>query len=252
MSILKWAVIFLAVLSYTLALGTQTPIENYPSVVQVEHYSGGFWLQQCVGSIVTKYHVLTAASCLRIALRNYRVRAGSSVRGVGGFTTDIRHVIHHPSNNFRGDVGDIGLIRVRWELSLGPTIAQTHFMPEGFLLPHNVPLLIVGWGSTTGGTVINDNLYSLLLQTKKFDACEKAYKTFPGTRPGNVSTHMICTGLSTSGGRDFDAIDTGAPLFFGNTVVGVASFGVSKGNDEMPIVATEISYYTGWIITTAV
>ncbi|CAB3221752.1 unnamed protein product [Arctia plantaginis] len=156
------------------------------------------------------------------------------------------------SSPSRGDVGDIGLIRVRWELSLGPTIAQTHFMPEGFLLPHNVPLLIVGWGSTTGGTVINDNLYSLLLQTKKFDACEKAYKTFPGTRPGNVSTHMICTGLSTSAGRDFDAIDTGAPLFFGNTVVGVASFGVSRGNNEMPIVATEISYYTGWIITTAV
>lgn len=83
------------------------------------------------------------------SLRNYRVRAGTSVRSVGGFTTDIRHAIHHPSNNLLGDVGNIGLMRVRWELSFGPTIAMTHFMPEGFFLPQNVPLQIVGWGFTT-------------------------------------------------------------------------------------------------------
>ncbi|XP_075984837.1 trypsin, alkaline C-like [Anticarsia gemmatalis] len=254
MSAIKLAVTLLAGLTCVLALGEQATIAEFPSIVQVEDRVGAIWLQQCVGSVLTSYHILSAASCfsdVQYSARNRRVRAGTSYRGVDGLVREVYAVYNHPTyaTPGMGQDGDISVVRLTTPLTLGATIEQASILGEGIYLPPGLEVTLAGWGTTAeGGLVGDEHLYSLDLVTIDDDRCLETY--LGASTPHTITENMFCTGLAT-GGRDLDSRDAGAPLFYSGVTVGVVSFGVSRGEDQYPVVATAIGSYTNWIVDTA-
>ncbi|XP_026736005.1 trypsin CFT-1-like [Trichoplusia ni] len=255
MAAVFWAVILLAGLSCTSAeLGSPAKIEDFPSVVQVENVAATIWLQQCVGSVLTSYHILSAANCFSGVGYNAntrRIRAGTSTRGYGGSVVEVYHVYIHPSyGQGVGNDGDIAVVRLDGSLKLGDTIQQASILGQGIQLPVALPVTLVGWGTTTeGGLIGNNDLYSLELATVYEGKCLHEYQN--AEKPEIITENMVCAGLSTIGGRDLDSRDSGAPLFYSGVTVGVVSFGKSYSDDQYPIVSTSVGSYTSWIVETA-
>lgn len=96
-----------------------------------------------------------------------------------------------------------------------------------------------------GGESADENLYSLSLTVRDNENCMIQY-----LGKEIVTENMVCVGLGYTQGRDFYPQDLGAPLLYSNTLIGILSFG-EEADDELPLVATNIGSYTGWIIDTA-
>lgn len=62
---------------------------------------------------------------------------------------------------------------------------------------------------------------------------------------------MLCTRLPNEDGQNLGVRDGGAPLFYGNVLVGMVAFGSPYG-DNFPLVATDVSYLSNWIVSNAV
>ncbi|CAD0204667.1 unnamed protein product [Chrysodeixis includens] len=255
MAAVFWAVILLAGFSCTSAkLGSPAKIEDFPSVVQVENIAATIWLQQCVGSVLTSYHVLSAASCFSGVGYNAntrRIRAGTSTRGYGGSVVEVYHVYIHPSyGQGVGNDGDIAVVRLNGYLQLGGNIQQASILGEGIQLPVALPVTLVGWGTTAeGGLIGNNDLYSIDLATVYEGKCLYDYQN--SDRPQVITENMICAGLPGVGGRDLDTRDAGAPIFYSGVTVGVVSFGQSYADDKYPVVSTSVGSYTAWIVEKA-
>ncbi|CAB3233879.1 unnamed protein product [Arctia plantaginis] len=148
MASLTWFVLLLAGLTYTHALGTQTTIQNLPSMAQVEFRLGAVWRQQCIGSIITNYHVLSAGTCFQNHPSVRLIRVGSGVSGVGGTSHE-----------------------------------NIPIAPVNFYIPAHVHLSMAGWGITAqGGLVANNILYRMEVESKDTTGCAAQ---FPGRITGD-------------------------------------------------------------------
>ncbi|XP_049693481.1 trypsin CFT-1 [Helicoverpa armigera] len=254
MASLCWAVLLLAGVAYSSELGTQTSIEKYPSLAQVESRAGLLWLQQCVSSVLTSYHVLSTARCfsgVNYSDSNRRIRAGTSYRGTDGLVREVQRVYYNPSWGLLDNDGDIAVVRLETALTLGANIQQAAILGEGIYLPYGLNIQLVGWGTTAeGGNLGNSNLYELDLYTVNTDDCLETYLGLD-LENNTITENMICAGLRNTQGRDLDTRDEGAPIFYSGVTVGVVSFGVSRGDDSIPIVSTNIGTYSNWIVEAA-
>ncbi|CAB3233876.1 unnamed protein product [Arctia plantaginis] len=243
MAYLSWAIILLAGLTCTNALGKRISLLERPSTVQVEFRIYNGWSQQCMGNVITSYVMLSAATCFENASYDYRrIRAGTEVRGTGGWVFEINSIRDHPTFGVNSYGADLALIRVQSYFPPGPLITPVAIAYQGHHLIPQQTVDLVGWGSTAEGNLLSNNyLYSLNLVVRSYSDCQRLH----GSRV--ITSNMLCVGLSTYGGRDWDQRDAGAPLFYGNALVGIVSFGVPHGQDASPIVATSIGSYSDWI-----
>ncbi|KAJ8709005.1 hypothetical protein PYW07_008831 [Mythimna separata] len=256
MALLCWAVVLLAgVVCSSAALGTQTSVEQYPSIAQVDNRAGLLWLQYCKASVLTSYHVLSTAQCfsgVNYSDSNRRIRAGTSYRGTGGLVRGVNRVYIHPDFGNLDNDADIAVVRLQEALVFGDSIKQALILGQGIYLPTGLGLTLVSWGTTTeGGNIGNNNLYELNLYTIKDEDCLLAYYYLQDYANKTITENMFCTGLLSSKGRDLDSRDVGAPLFYSGVTMGIVSFGVSYGEDKYPVVAAAISSYSNWIVETA-
>uniref|UniRef100_A0A2A4JTK1 Peptidase S1 domain-containing protein n=1 Tax=Heliothis virescens TaxID=7102 RepID=A0A2A4JTK1_HELVI len=254
MASLYWAVLLLAGVAYSAELGTQTSVEKYPSLAQVESRAGLLWLQHCVSSVLTSYHVLSTARCfsgVNFSNNNRRIRAGTSYRGTNGIVREVQTVYYNPSFGLLDNDGDIAVIRLDSALTLGSTIQQAAILGEGIYLPYGLNVQLVSWGTTAeGGNIGDNNLYELDLYTVNSDDCLETYFGLD-LENNTITENMICAGLRDSRGRDFDSRDEGAPIFYSGVTVGVVSFGVSRGEDSVPVISTNVGSYSNWIVEAA-
>ncbi|XP_004923290.1 trypsin, alkaline A [Bombyx mori] len=234
-------------------IGTPVEVTTFPSIVQVEIRVGDYWIQKCAGGIITNYHIVSVATCFSGA--NYsperrRVRAGASRRGEAG---SIVYVMQEYNHYYFGSLdadGDISVVRLTGPLTFSTGIAQAPIVGQGIELPSGLKVVNVGWGTTVQGSQdVDDALYKLDLFTQNNDRCVVKY--LYATNPRVVTENMICAGLYGKG-RDFDVSDLGSPLYYDNVLVGLLSFGVPNADDEYPVVATAVSFFSNWITRTAV
>ncbi|CAH0596158.1 unnamed protein product [Chrysodeixis includens] len=68
---------------------------------------------------------------------------------------------------------------------------------------------------------------------------------FPISLP--ITETMLCTRLPNEDGQNLGIRDGGSPLFYQNILVGMVSFGLPVGNSR-PLVATDVSHLSNWIV----
>ncbi|CAB3233874.1 unnamed protein product [Arctia plantaginis] len=248
MALLTWAVLLLAGLTYTHAIGAPTLQEQSRSIAQIQFKLVSAWRQQCVGSIINNYYVVTTANCLQAPSNNRRLAVGNAITGT---IHEVAIIYIHDRFSPSSRTANIGLVRAGTSWSINtPDIGTIPLVPQNYYVPLYHDLSVSGWGVTAqGGIIANQYLYTVVLQKKPITSCLDHHQ-------GLVNAENICLGLVGRNGRDFDPSDTGAPVAYvldgRSYLYGVLSFGSSARNNEIPIVAESIGAYSNWIRDTAV
>ncbi|XP_046651387.1 trypsin-1-like [Daphnia pulicaria] len=224
--------------------------------------STGTFSQSCGGSILDENVILDAAHCVRgiTDLTIYRVVAGEhSLRDVSGLEQNrgvTRFVMHE---NFRPLTfeNDISLLFLDAPLDLSVPEAKPVLLPpptSELDPPAGTIVTVSGWGTTSSGGSISDELRSVDVPIVDDDTCNRAYG---GTAANpEVFPSMLCAGDTSNGGIDACQGDSGGPLFTGTGASavqhGIVSFGQGCALAAYPGVYAQVSFFLDWIATNRV
>uniref|UniRef100_A0A2H1VIA8 SFRICE_004671 n=1 Tax=Spodoptera frugiperda TaxID=7108 RepID=A0A2H1VIA8_SPOFR len=232
---------------------SQASIEDFPSIAQIETGIGRVWLQTCIGTIITNFHVLTAAHCLvgtALTPRVSRVRVGAEERGRDGDVYAVQSIVRHPDYSFRSFDNNVGILRLQAALTFSSKVQMARITASGLVFPANVPVVLANWGRTAQDVIWSDrDLYSAQLFTVEHSACVERYGSL--LLPIEVTDNMVCVSSAAAAGTHFGVRDGGAPIFYDGILVGFVSFGSPYG-EKFPVVATGVSPYSDWIVANAV
>ncbi|KAL0859631.1 hypothetical protein ABMA27_010757 [Loxostege sticticalis] len=234
--------------------GSNTVIENYPFLVQLERDG----TQSCGGALLTRRHVLTAAHCFfdnngnRVAASRLRVRVGTTRRGRDGSTRRVSTYVIHSGYNNRTMDSDIAIIVMASSVTLGSRVGRVRIPLQGQTVPSTAPLVYVGWGSIVETNSVPSSVLQMVqVQKVNFTVCAENYRNVPAPNgPIYLTSNMICAGRLGVGGADACQGDSGGPLLQGNTAVGVVSFGLGCGRAQYPGINVRVSAFSNWINAT--
>ncbi|KAK4020471.1 hypothetical protein OUZ56_002446 [Daphnia magna] len=246
--------------------GTVVEPNSLPFQISLQRRSAlGSYSQSCGGSILDANVIIDAAHCvrgvdatiLRVVAGEHSLRTDSGLeqnRGVASFK------IHEEYRPLTFE-NDISLLFLDAPLDLSVPSAQAIFLPpptEEFDPASGLMLTVSGWGTTSSGGIISDELRRVEVPVVSDADCNAAYG---GTADAPaVFPSMICAGDTSNGGIDSCQGDSGGPLFVlpldGNAAearqVGIVSWGQGCALAAYPGVYTQVSYFLDWIATNRV
>ncbi|EFX77154.1 trypsin [Daphnia pulex] len=219
--------------------------------------STGSFSQSCGGSILDANVIIDAAHCVRgvTDLTIFRVVAGEhSLRTDSGLEQNravTRFVMHENYKPLTFE-NDISLLFLDAPLDLSVPEAQPVLLPpptSELDPPAGTIVTVSGWGTTSSGGVISDQLRSVDVPVVDDDVCNRAYG---GTAASpQVYPSMLCAGDISNGGIDSCQGDSGGPLFTGTGASavqhGIVSWGQGCALAGYPGVYTQVSFFLDWI-----
>ncbi|KAM4571681.1 chymotrypsin-like elastase family member 2A [Fundulus diaphanus] len=227
---------------------------SWPWQISLQYNSNGDWRHTCGGTLISDQWVLTAAHCISSS-RQYRVALGKhnlkDDENGSEFLGTATIVVHEKWNSFFIR-NDIALIKLETPVIFSDTIHAACLPPGGFILPHDAPCYVTGWGRLYTGGPIADILQQALLPVVDYATCSK-YDWWGS----QVTETMVCAGgdgvVSGCNG------DSGGPLNCQGSdgsweVHGIVSFGsgLSCNYYKKPTVFTQVSSFLDWINNTMV
>ncbi|KAI5633479.1 trypsin domain-containing protein [Phthorimaea operculella] len=245
--------------------GNDTTIEKWPFLVQIIFMEEDVQtLQFCAGSLLTARVGLSAAHCLDgfeefVDLDlPFHVRAGSTTVNEGGIVTQIIQVkFHEDYNKIVFADYDIGVFLLKDALPFGDTINVVKLPAFGSGVPDGAVVTYAGWGLT--GTDIDAEQATILQEVDVYkvslEVCQAGYReteqqVFNETGievEYTVTENMICAGVFGVGGRDACSADSGGPLMYNGTLVGVISWGYGCANPKAMGVSARVANFNIWI-----
>ncbi|XP_046882384.1 elastase-1-like [Hypomesus transpacificus] len=222
---------------------------SWPWQVSLQYLSGSSYHHTCGGSLIKRGWVMTAAHCVD-RTRTWRVILGEhdlkKNEGSEQIMTVSKVHIHSKwnSNNVAGG-WDIALLRLSSDATLNSKVQLASLPPSGQILPHKNVCYVTGWGRTSTGGSLSNQLKQAHLPLIDHQTC-----TSRGWWGSTVKTSMVCAGGSMEAGCNGDS---GGPLncqVNGQYVVhGIASFVSGQGCNahQKPTVFTRVSDYISWM-----
>ncbi|KAJ9597894.1 hypothetical protein L9F63_011260 [Diploptera punctata] len=209
--------------------GQDADIENYPYQLSFEYFGSHI----CGASIVGESWVVTAAHCVDgISARNVNLRAGSSHKGRGGSLHQASEIIAHPKFDFYTIDSDIAVIKISSLFRFGRGI---HFISLTTEEPkHGDMAVVTGWGTTSSGGVLPDQLQVVSVPIVDRSKCNESYASY------GITDNMICAGTD-EGGKDSCQGDSGGPLVVAGKLAGIVSWGVGCGSPGYPGVYSNVA-----------
>ncbi|KAI5633478.1 trypsin domain-containing protein [Phthorimaea operculella] len=242
--------------------GNDTTIEKWPFLVQILFEDEGVQFQACGGSLLTARVGLSAAHCLdvfeEIEVLPFYVRAGSTIIDEGGIVTPIIKVkLHEEYNKLVFADCDIAVFLLQDALPLGDTINVVQLPAFGSEVPDGAVVTYAGWGLT--GTDLDAEQATILQEVDVYkvslEVCREGYREIEQqvfNETGfevdyTVTDNMICAGVMGVGGKDACSADSGGPLMYNGTLVGVISWGYGCANPKAMGVNARVANFNIWI-----
>jgi len=198
----------------------------------------------CGATIISPYHVITAAHCTTITSTtgNYAITYGT-LNWAPDFNliVDVETVTDHPSYSSDTYKNDISIMKLKTALTFSSTVGSA-CLPDSTKDYAGETSLLSGWGHTTDGGSNSDVLLKVELPVGTDTTCSASWGS------NYDSTTMMCCDGSTT--KDTCQGDSGGPLVVKNTgsydLVGVVSFG-SNCASGVPGVYARVANYLTWI-----
>ncbi|CAH2092293.1 unnamed protein product [Euphydryas editha] len=225
--------------------GYDTNIQSFPyqALLIIEK---GEDFQQCGGSILNEYTILTAAHCLMDIAMVY-VRTGSSDASYGGALSVSTNFTIHPKYNQKTYDYDVGIVKLSNPIHIdGETTKLTKLAEKGSAIKAGTTVVVSGWGATSVSISVelvvrygengssSDNLMAVEVVTLSNDQCRKSYRA--------LTERMFCAGVS-EGGKDSCQGDSGGPVVSKETgdQLGIVSFGKGCARKDYPGVYVRVA-----------
>ncbi|KAJ8720266.1 hypothetical protein PYW07_012309 [Mythimna separata] len=231
-------------------------VGGYVNDVTITPYVAGIIVQilpiftsVCGGTLISSTRLLTAAHCQFdgvFTAQHFTVVLGSNTLFSGGLRIVTENVVVHPAWNPSNVANDIAVIRVN-AVTFSQSIRPIN-LPQGNEITND----FVGWKaiasgfgltSTGGGIPNNQPISSVTMPVISNIECNQVFTGF-------IRNSHICT--SGYGGKGTCNGDSGGPLAVSingrNIVIGVASFGSSRGCEAgLPSAFSRVTSYINWI-----
>ncbi|KAL1132599.1 hypothetical protein AAG570_010551 [Ranatra chinensis] len=211
---------------------------------------------RCGGSLVNRYHVVTAGHCVaRASARQVQVTLGdyvinSAVEPLPAYTYGVRQISVHPYFKFtpQADRFDVAVLRLDRPVQYMPHIAPICLPTKGedFLGQFG---WAAGWGALQPGSRLRPKtLQSVDVPVIDNRLCERWHRS----NGINVVIYeeMMCAGYR-GGGKDSCQGDSGGPLMLERSgrwyLIGIVSAGYSCAQRGQPGIYHRVAHTVDWI-----
>ncbi|XP_026166285.1 complement factor D [Mastacembelus armatus] len=254
------AAVFVAILisqSEGIIGGREAAPHSRPYMASIQVPEGENMKHECGGFVVADQWVMTAVHCLPNGPNGRKV-----VLGVHSLsepeetkqTFDILELYNHPGFNPSNYDNDIALIKLDRPFNSTFAVQEVQFLRAGGTNPDtNAEVDTAGWGSLDNMGSRPDKLKEVVIEVMSAARCRRGDYFGKKFTFNMICAHKICEEPCDQPYKKEDSCDgdSGGPLLYNGTVVGITSNGGKKcGQIKKPGIYTIISHYTEWIDNT--
>ncbi|CAG5866861.1 complement factor D [Menidia menidia] len=250
------AVFLVALVSHSEGIigGKESTPHSRPYMASIQVPVGDKMRHECGGFVVADQWVMTAVHCMPNGPNGRKV-----VLGVHSLsepedtkqTFEIQELHNHPDFSSANYNNDIALIKLDRPISATEAVKPVQFLRAGGTNPSpDEDVEAAGWGSEDNLETRPDKLKEVVVQVVRPTRCSRSDYFGKKFTDNMMCAHKICPDPCDQPHPVEDSCDgdSGGPLLFNGTVVGITSNGGKKcGQVKKPGIYTIISHYTEWI-----
>ncbi|TMS21768.1 Complement factor D [Larimichthys crocea] len=237
--------------------GREAAPHSRPYMASIQVQEGENLKHECGGSVIADQWVMTATHCLLSGSAGRKV-----VLGVHSLsepeetkqTFEILEYYNHPDFNVLNYDNDIALIKLDRPFNASEAVAAVEYLRTGGTNPAlGVEVEAAGWGSLNNLGSRPDKLKEVVIEVFSSSRCKRSDYYGKLFTTNMMCAHKLCPEPCNQPQKKEDTCDgdSGGPLLYNGTVVGITSYGGKKcGQIRKPGIYTIVSHYTEWIDNT--